>query len=90
MISYRETVRIKKYRAYIDQNRMMRRTLEKIQSDRRSVMEDVSMCVLAPCISSFVLWVLKDAVERGIQWVPGMGILCIGRPRSYVKKRGFL
>ncbi len=67
MISYRETVRIKKYRAYIDQNRMMRRTLEKIQSDRRSVMEDVSMCVLAPCISSFVLWVLKDAVERGIQ-----------------------
>lgn len=67
MMSYRETNRLKKYKEYMEQSRLMGKTLEKMQSGERSVMENVSMCVLAPCISSFVLWVLKDAVEKGIK-----------------------
>lgn len=60
-----EAARLKKYREYMEQSRLMRKVLERMQSEGNSVMEDVSMCVLAPSISSFVLWVLKDALEKG-------------------------
>lgn len=62
-----ETVRLKKYREYMKQSCLLGKTLEKRQSGGHSVMENVSMCVLAPCISSFVLWILKDAMKRGIE-----------------------
>lgn len=68
-MSYRETVRLKQYREYMEQSRLMHKALVKLESGEtcQGVMEEVSMCVLAPCIASFVLWVLKDAMERGVK-----------------------
>ena len=68
-MSYRESVRLSKYREYMEQSRLMGKILEKTeaQSKERSVMENVTMYVLAPCITGFVLWVLKDAVKRGVK-----------------------
>lgn len=75
-MSHREEVRLKQYREYIEQSCLMRRTFEKMEREesaesyareKKGVMESVSMCVLAPCISSFVLWVLKDAVDKGVR-----------------------
>lgn len=66
-MSHREQIRLRKYKEYMEQSRLMGKALEELNSGEDSVMENVSMCVLAPCMTSFVLWVLKEAMNKGIK-----------------------
>lgn len=66
-MSHREQIRLRKYKEYMEQSRLMGKALGELNSGEDSVMENVSMCVLAPCMTSFVLWVLKEAVNKGIK-----------------------
>ena len=68
-MSARMKVRRRKYRTYLSRSPILWKPLEQMNgdSDENDVIEQVSLYVLAPCIDSFVLWVLQEAMKKGIQ-----------------------
>lgn len=67
MLNEKEKQKFKLYRKYLENSSFLQIRNEKLSSDDVLVMKEVSENVLAPSLVSFVIWVLKHAINNKME-----------------------